>query len=465
MKAFSRIMIPVFAVSVYMYCIFLFFAFSSKGQAVGYNYFVVLGCAAIAAFVNYRLAKREHSVLAVGIINIIMAIAAEFLGFAAADAIEGVFLLAALGLAFLVPVLSGLWLSRSPAGANTILVFCELSLAGTAMFFGIQLGEFTVPAAANVLCIVALVLNLAFLSALRALGPLQKAETAKRGIERGALLACGMFAIVAAAVICVMFLLPPLRAGLFASARATKGFLAFAGAKITEFFEFLFSLFPADSAGGIGLPPGPEPGGLPAEAEMASEIPVSLSSVALAIAAACAIVAVAAILCKMRKQKLACAKAPTAFCEEETEERLSLLAALRGLAGRLALYWAFAHRRMQARGTYEEVFIRFARKAGRRGLGRMASETPAEYFARVLAGLPCAAEGNAAGVDIRKGRQLFELIAIRIDKRLYAPGQPAFERMNPDDVKAVMRIACCCSRVAVHALTVIARERSDRGNP
>jgi hypothetical protein len=27
------------------------------------------------------------------------------------------------------------------------------------------------------------------------------------------------------------------------------------------------------------------------------------------------------------------------------------------------------------------------------------------------------------------------------------------------------RGACCCSRVAVHALTVIARERSDRGNP
>ncbi|MDR3296139.1 MAG: hypothetical protein LBT26_09980 [Clostridiales Family XIII bacterium] len=425
-------LIPIFSSSIFVYCLFLFLSVAGADHVMDFSFFVFLACAFAAAAVNFRLSLREQTLARVVAANAGLAVLTEFLVFAAPNGIEGVWLHFIAAVFFLTPAIHSLQLSREPIRANTMLLFAETSIVGTVLVFLLQLGSFRFPPAANALCVAALVLNLFTLSSMRISGPAQKRAGAKNGLERGFLLASALTFLIAAALAAVLFLVPVCRSALLAALAATRDFLLLALRMTGRFFVFLISLLPRDetqeallpaAAGGDAVPPGEE---------FTGALPDYVLAIVISVLVLAAAAGLLVFLFRFRKLRLARLRPASAVYKEEIESaslRALLLSALRTLLGRLR----FLRRLMRKRGTYEGVFLRIARCAGRRGAKRGKSETPEEYLARLLARIPEDCAGHACAARV------FPLLAARVDSRCYSARPAAFENMDRAEARTLLR--------------------------
>lgn len=388
-RKFRSMLIPVFSTTVFGYCIFAILSFMGQNAAESYNFFVAFVCAVVSAVINLRFSLRERSLVSVFALNGILIVLTVFLVFAASNNIEGFWPHAIACICVAAPILHGFLLTRNSVSLNTMLLYCEFSIVGTAVLLALQLGDMTVPPVMNGISVAALILNLFMLASLRVSGPAKKTEGGRKTVERGALLAGGLVGIIFAAVLVAVLLLPVTRGAIFTAADATGAFFVMAGEAIERFFFFLFSLFPQGAAGGAaggGTNPGVQGGG-----DSSVAINWNLSPYILIACAVLAVVIIAVLFRRLRKKKLEAVKPPAFFYEEDESETLSLshaLQALRALAARFRAWLYFQKCRASRRGTYEEAFLRISRRAKRRGFRRGAAETPHAYLCRIAALLP-----------------------------------------------------------------------------
>jgi hypothetical protein len=413
MKAFLYMLIPVFAGTVYAYCIFLFISFAGSDVAMDYNYFAVLACAVLACLVNYRLSLREQTLVTVAVVNAALVVLTEIVGFSTQNEIEGVIVHAIAALVFLAPAVHCLMLYRYPIRANTMLLFCELSITGTAVFMLMELGYFEAPPRAIVLSIVCLALNLFLLSALRTDAPAARKTEVKKQVERGMILAAVVACAAFAAGAIVVFALPQVRGAISGAVQAIGHFFAFLGRSLMAFLAWLAEHLPApDPAGADVMPaeslPAMEGGG---EMEEMLEISDAAKIIMIAIFAAVVIGAVLFFIVKSRKTRLRRIRKPVLATREDVERGDGFAKRFLALLHRCFRRAILAHRLFVRRYTYEGFFVRLSRIAKRKGHARAPGETPADYLDR-LTPLLEAPTG------------FFPEVAAQLDLLLYAPGAP-----------------------------------------
>lgn len=444
MKAFLYILIPVFANTVFGYCIFLFVSFIGADVVMDYNYFAILVCAVLACVVNYRISRREHTVVSVAVANAVLIVFAEIVGFSATDEIEGIVLHAIAAIVFFAPVVHSMMLSRRPIRANTMLIFCEFSIAGTAAFLGIGLGNFDAPLLASVLSVICLVFNLFLLSSLRTEAPVSRKTEVKKQVERGMILTVIITCSVFAAGAVVVFALPAARGALFGMMAAIGRFFVFLGGCITDFFAWLFELLPDPAMPDAEAMPqtGDAAAFTGGEFEELPEMPDAVKIVVIAIIAAVVIAVVVLTVVKSRKKSL---RAKTVLDAQEEMERGDGPGRLViALLHRMIRCLVFYYRLFEKRYTEEGFFVRLSLIAKRKKYDRASSETAVSYLNRLT---PILALADAAR---KSGREhgSFEMTAHylkglgeSIDRRLYAPDASIIVPVNRDLARHILSAA------------------------
>jgi hypothetical protein len=425
-------LIPVFADSVAVYCAFLFISAAGTDRAMDFSFPALFVCASAGVVLNYCLSFRDRTTGFIAALNAVAAAVTEIAVFASPNEIKGVLIHAIAGVLFIVPNLHGFCLARRPMTANAMLTCTELSIMGAVFVFMLQLGVFEIPMAALFLCAAALLLNLFMLSELRATGPVQTRVDAKTEMGRGMLLATIAAVAGAVAVAAVLLLLPACRNAVVSAAGAIRDGAVFVFAQISRFFAFLASLVP---------PPAPEDAAAPVPAfggteiagdmEMAGLIAFPLPvvvTVGIAVLAAIAILVV-----RNRKRMLLRNRAASRTTEEFEDGGATLLSILRDFLGRLSEHLRFLLELRRKRHTYEGVFLRISRAAGRQGVRRAEAETPREYLCRVLARIPGETPGRAAAEG------LFPDLAARLNLRLYSGRHVLYEAAPKEGIPQVFR--------------------------
>ena len=455
MRSFLYVAIPVFATSVFSYCLFAIVSFMGQDAAETYSFIVAFACAFASAAANFRFAFRGRSVASVAILNGALIASTEFLAFAAPNDVQGFWLHAIAAVCFAAPVIHGLLLSREPVKANTMLLYCEFSIVGTAVLVLLQTGEMQVPASMVGISIAALVLNLFLLSALRISGPAKKPVAGRKGAERGTLLAVVLAVVVSAAVAVSVFLLPASREAVFAAAYATRDFFAFIGRGIERFFVFLVSLAPAPA---LPAPEAMEPGmddGVQYEGEALAGMDPAIGIWVFLVFAAIALAAIVILVFRFRRRRLLRRATDTMVYEEEAGDGWPLLRALLALPARFRAWLLFRRCLMERRGTYEEAYLRILRAARRRGLRRAASETPRAFLYRAAAPLPGAsppvsgvAEPGSPASDAivsepglaARIAALLDRISAAVDRRLYSGGDHEYALLPASETETLCQL-------------------------
>ena len=415
-RALRYMLIPVFSTTVFAYCVFAILSFMGNDETEEYNFFMALACAIVGAVANCRFAASERTIVSIAVLNGIMIALTEFFVFSAPNDVAGFWLHAIGGLCVAAPVIHGLMLSRNPIKISTMLLYCEFSIAGTVLMFGLQVGRMNVSPITNALCVIALILNLFMLSVLRVSGPAKKPSSGQKGFERGALLTMGLVGMVFAAVAIALFLLPASRNAIFIAAGAVRDFFVFIAGAIGRFIEFLVSLMPVPEYGPVEM----EEAEMGAEHGDAVDMGELMGDIGIKIFVICAVAAAVAfvlVLARYRKKKAPARVTDVMVYEEEAGEGWPWLSFLRSLPARFAAWLRYMRSCLARRDSYEGAYLRIERMAKRRGLRRAAHETPRAFLYRVAAALPAVDKG---GVD-----PLLDAISSAIDCRLYS-------KMNPD---------------------------------
>lgn len=444
-KRFLLLIGPVFSSTVFAVCLFIFLSIAGRSEDVMYfNFALFLLCALISAGVNFFLSGRERTLARVVTVNILLAAVTEALLFTAENNIAGFGMHLIAGLTFLVPAVHSAMLSRKAMRIHTMLTFTEVSVVGTSFFFLLGLSDYSIPTEAYALCVAALVLNLFMLSYSRIYGIAGKEDEESKSaanIQKGFLLTVLVIAIALCAGAFSALLLPAARGAILTALSAFGNGLLFIGKQIGRFVEFLISLIPlSETPAPAELPPPAAGGGGAEEAEALRGFSGLLGPVVV-IGLVIAAVILVFLLRKYRKRALRPRSMSAAGYTVEIGGASfldALLAAFRRLQKKLVFFAVFCFKR----DTYEGMFLRVSRRAGRRGLRRGAPETPEEYLARLFARIPESEPDRAAA-----GR-LFADISARIDRRFFAGGRLDFERMKKDDVRLLLRVAHCHSRDA-----------------
>jgi len=454
-RAFRYMLIPVFATTVFAYCLFVIISFVGQKTALSYNVFVVLICAIAAAFINYRFALRERSLTSIFVLNAIMLVATEFFGFTAPNDVSGFWPRTIAGACFAAPVIHGLLLSREPMKLNTMLLYCEFSIAGTIVFIGLQVGDLTVAPFANGLSITALILNLFMLSILRISGPAKKAEGGWKSVQRGALLSASLVGVVFAAAAVALFLLPASRNAIFTAADAMRGAFIFVGEGIGRFIEFLLSLIPAGGPQ-TDIVPGVTMVGVAARPDVkdAQAIDPRLALAILIICAIAAAVALIFLLIRFRSKKVRARVANVRVYEEEIGESRPLLRALLSLLAGFVEWLRFLRYCSLRRDTYEGAFLRISHSAKRHGLRRKASETPRAFLYRIA---KHCGESRAAA--------LLDAISDAVDRRLYSLQPAGFVHITGSEAESLsLLLKAIGGRRPADGSGAKRKSESERGN-
>ena len=413
-SSFKSTIIPLFSTTVYAYCIFMLFSFVESDQIQSYNFFVAFICAIVSALINYRFSRRERTILSLVVLNAVLITLTIFFCISAPNDIEGVWFYIIASLCFSAPVIHGLMLSRNPIKTKTMLLYCEISVVGTAILFALQLGELFVSTFTIAISIVALILNLFMLSLLRITGPAKKTEGGHKGIERGVWLTSGLVGIVFAAIAVALFILPASRGAILSIISAVRAFFIFVGNAISSFFEWLSSLMPDTGPVEMDIAAEAMTGG---EAEMLAEetLPENLLIRIIIIAAAILIGILILILIKNRKKMLRARITGVTVYEEETSEKRHWLRALFAIPSRLKKWLFYQTCQIQRRGTYEEAYLRIAKHAKRQKFIRAESETSRNFLRRITESLAYKPDKNFEGLP-----GLLDSISTAVDKRLYS---------------------------------------------
>jgi len=428
---FRYTLIPVFATTVYAYCIFAIICFAGYGAVESYNFFVAFACAIVSLVLNYRFAMRERTIVSVAVLNGILLAFSLFFCFATQSGAAEFWRYVFIGICAAAPVIHGIHLSRSPVTVAGMMRYCEFSIVGTVVIFTLQIGNMEVTALTNVICIAALVLNLFLLSVLRVKGPAKKADSGRKTFERGAVVSVSFVGIVFAAVFLAVVLLPASRNALFSAIYATRDFFILAGEAIERFFVFLISLLPAAPETANDMSPGEADsmGGL--ESNALQEIDPNIGYAMLIVCVAIAAVVSVIILVRLRKRRLRGRNANVVFYDADMDEERQFLRTLRGIPARFKAWLFFMRCRFLTRGTYEDAYLRIVRRSLHRGVRRMASETHRAFLGRVAARFPEKQDpdGSLDG--------LINTISEAIDSRLYSGKAGSYAQVTPGDAKSL----------------------------
>ena len=433
-SSFKSMIIPIFSTTVYAYCIFILFSFVESDQIQSYNFFVAFICAMVSALINYRFSRHERTILSIVVLNAVLITLTIFFCISAPNDIEGVWFYIIASLCFSAPVVHGLMLSRSPIKTKTMLLYCEISVAGTTILFALQLGELFVSAFTIVISIVALILNLFMLSLLRITGPAKKTEGGRKGIERGVLLTSGLVGIVFAAVAVALFILPASRGAILAIISAVRTFFIFVGNAIMSFFEWLSSLMPDMGPVEMDIVAEATASG---EAELLAEeeLPENMLVWIIIIAVAVLIGILLVILLKNRKKMLRARITGITVYEEETTEKPHWLRALFELPSRFRRWLFYQTCKIRRRGTYEEAYLRIAKYAKRQKYIRAESETSGNFLKRIAMSLAHKPEKD---FDERLAG-LLDSISAAVDKRLYSNKNTEYSSLSAGEAEILYR--------------------------
>ena len=436
MRAFRYMLIPVFATTVFAYCLFAVLSFMGRHEVALYNFPIACACAFISAAINCRFARRERSIASVAVLNTVLIVAAGFFVFSAPNDIEGFWLLVIAAVCVMAPIIHGLLLVREPMKANTMLLYCELSIIGTIILLALQIGDMDVPALTNGLSIAALILNIFMLSVLRVSGPAKKPEGGRKSAERGAFLISLIVGTVFAAVIIAVLLLPASRGAVFAAGYATRDFFIVVGSGLDRFFRFLVSLIPPPPLPAEFLPAEADAAGLGGfEGEGIAEMDPRIGILVFLICAAVALVAAVALLIRFRRKKIGRLKNLVLMYEEEDGGGWPFMRGLLALPGRLKAWLQYRKCLMARHGTYEEAYIRITRHARRRGFRRGISETPRAFLGRLDA-----MAGAGTG-------PLLDTISAAVDSRLYSGRNPGYVSIDAAEAETLTRFLSAVRRL------------------
>ena len=385
MKSFFYMLIPVFAMTVFGYCIFLFVSFIGADVTMHYNYFAVLTCTLLACIINYRLSLREQTLVKVAIVNAALIVFTEVVGFSSYNDIEGVVLHGIAAVIFLIPVVGSLRLSRSPVRANMMLTFSECSIIGLLCLMAMQIGLFEMPVHATVLSIICLVLNLFLLSSLRTEAPAQRKAEVKKKIERSMILVVVIVAAVFAAIAIVIFALPAVRGALFEAIAAVGRFLTFLWNAILSFFAWLAELMPDPELYDIEVMPMEDTSMAENEGmEVLMQIPDSVKIIVIVAIAAFIICAIIIMVFKNRRKKLRQAAQLLAVTHGDIEDRNKIIDLIRLWMRRIVERIILTYKMFEKRNTYAGFFVRLSRIAKYKGFARAPAETSAAFLKRLV---------------------------------------------------------------------------------
>jgi hypothetical protein len=142
---------------------------------------------------------------------------------------------------------------------------------------------------------------------------------------------------------------------------------------------------------------------------------------------------IAFLIFRNRKRMLSRNRTVSRTTEELEDGGATLFSVLGALFAQLSKHLRFLFELRKKRHTYEGVFLRIARVAGRRGIGRADSETHGEYLRRVLARIPRESPGRAAAED------LFPDMVAKLSLRLYSGRHALYETVPPEGIRQMFR--------------------------
>ena len=453
MKAYFYMLIPVFAVSVYSYCLFLFISFASAGAAAHYNFFAVFACSALACFVNYRLSMHDQSLIKISIINALLVVLVEFVGFSTHNEIIGPVYYAIAAFFFMAPIICSLMLYQNTIRTNTMLIFCELSIVGTALFMAILLGYFEAPVRAVVLSIICLAFNLYLLSSLRIDAPTNRKVEIKKKIERGVILSMVIVCACFAASAIVIFVLPTTRGAIFSAATAIGQFFTFLGKTIMGFLAWFMELFPDPAPVESDILPAMDStaSGIN-EFEGVADLPDSVKLIAIVIVAAIILVMILVIVIKLRKTKLRFRGSNITATHEEVEKRDPVKNIFIILFRRLMKRIIFTQRLFTKRYTHEGFFVHLSHIVMRKGFVRAPSETAGAFIERLT---PVLTTAYVKRYNISQYRKDFSVVdedvswiesfligvVKQMDSILYAPVATSQVTFSRDSASQILKAA------------------------
>lgn len=336
MRAFFRTMIPLFSDMTALYCMYLLFSFTSGDQMMWFSFPLYLFCGMASAAVNLLLSRRERTLASAVLWNLAVLIPSEILLLGSLQNVRGITPYLFGALFFLYPTLRAFYLVRHPVKAEAMLVYCEMSILGTGLFLLTQAGSFSPGPGANLLCLLALALNLCTLSSMRAAGRGRALAPSEARMQRMLILAAAILLLLTATAV-LGLLLPAGKDLLLQLLAAVKSALLW----FLRQLEHLLSLLAAPQDMELPAPEPPPPISLPEQPESVMEIPAAAIIALLSLLAA----GLAALLCwlflRFRKLRLRWRLAGTDLLEEKIEApplfRL-LLDKLRTLRRRLVFF-------------------------------------------------------------------------------------------------------------------------------
>lgn len=426
-KSFIYVMIPLFSDITAAYCAFLLFTAVSKTGAMSFSFPFYFLFACLAALVNCLLCQKDRSLTAVALPNAAIAIATEIAMFCLPNSIHGLSGYGFSAAFFLLPTLRSFYLSRHPVTIDTMQRYCEISVLGVGFFLFAQTGFFEPETSVNLLCVLAVLLNLLTLSSLR-MKSVARVKTGA-GIQRGLIL-FAVIALMLAAAIGLGFFLPMTRDAAFSVLNAVKDFFLAILRLFERFIAFLVSLFPASELEEVELVP-PESLSMDGDGD-SSQLKIPQEAIVIMIAAACVAVVALLIYLLFRFRKLRLQSFTiTGAVQKEKRDTSSLFSILLQWLRKLFNILAFYIRLLFSFNTYAGVFVRLELRCKKSGFRRSGSQTPREFLARLGENVSDGSDGV---------RSAFLYLADQIDMQCFSSERvPASRRMDRAQVKSLMR--------------------------
>lgn len=429
MKRLILAAIPLYSDMVGLYCLFLLLTNFTDTGMQRFPFFPYLALGLVALGVNLLFGRKERSLRAVAILNILMLAAVETGMFLLSPGISQLGVKVSAFVIFAWPVARGMFLARKSPPAATMLTYSELSIMGAGAFFLAQLAEFSPGAAANVLCLITIGLNLAALSHLRGLGAVQAQGQRASRRSRAAVLLVAALLMIGATLLLGLLLLPGTTGAIVAAAVAVKDGVLWFLATLWQGIEYLISLLPGSDIAAEAPPLTPvasNSGG--EEGYGPAEIPEWMPYLLIGVIAAVVVVIVVVVLVRLGKNRL---RLRAAAADAGEEKSLSpslwglLAAALRRLWGRVRFYRLLLARWHTAAG----LMVRLELRGKRCGCPRAPGQTPREFLLVLSA--------RAEDAEAKDG---FEALAAGIDRLCFASGPPAQRLALPaGQVRAMLR--------------------------
>lgn len=429
-KRFVLAALPLYSDMTGLYCFFLLLTNFRDDGMLRFALFPYLVMGFVSVLINLLLASKERTLLSAALANGIMVAVFEVVLFLLSPALTGLLPLVLAFIIFAWPPLRGWALVLKSPPASTMLLYCELAILGTGAFLITQVSDFSPGAAPNILCLIAIALNLATLSYLRGLGAVQtQGQQGSRRARVFILLAAALL-LVGATLVLGLILMPGTAGAIISAAVAVKDGFVWVAVRVWQWVEYLFSLLPGSDitaeAGALNLPQ-EDFGG--ADDIGPAQIPEWLPYLLIALAAAAVFVVVVIVLVKIGKRRLRLQAAAIDTGEEKshTPSLAGLLAAaLQKLWGRILFYRLLLARWNTAPG----LMVRLELRGRRCGCPRQGNHTPREF----LTALSSRTEDPAAHAG-------FESLAGQIDRLCFGGASPPVKIFPPaEQVRAMMRV-------------------------